>query len=189
MQRHLLFCFLLIVMPLLGQQAAPPDSAGSQASHPGKTPKAPQTSQHFRKDVATIAKEAKGAVMSVVMADSSGKPIVQGSGFFVTKSGIAVTNYHVIKTGASAVVKLPDGSFFTVDGVLAFNKERDIAIIKAHGSNFKTVTLGNSDRLEVGEEVVAIGSPLSLESTVSNGIVSGLRSETEDALGPVNLLL
>jgi len=62
------------------------------------------------------------------------------------------------------VIKLPDGSFFTVDGILAFDKDRDIAVIKAHGINFKTVALGDSDRLQVGDEVVAIGSPLSLES-------------------------
>jgi hypothetical protein len=51
-----------------------------------------------------------------------------------------------------------------------------VAIIKAHGNDFRALTLGDSDRLQVGEEVVAIGSPLSLESTVSNGIVSGIRT-------------
>jgi S1-C subfamily serine protease len=58
--------------------------------------------------------------------------------------------------------------------VLASDKNRDIAIIKAHGSNFRSVTLGDSDRLQVGQQVIAIGSPLSLESTVSNGIISGI---------------
>jgi hypothetical protein len=88
-----------------------------------------------------------------------------------------VTNYHVIKTGSSAIVKLPTGAFFAIDGVLASDKNRDVAVIKAHGENFRTLTLGDSNRLQVGEEVVAIGSPLSLESTVSNGIVSGIRSD------------
>ena len=50
----------------------------------------------------------------------------------------------------------------------------------AHGENFRTLTLGNSDRLQVGEEVVAIGNPLSLESSVSNGIVSGIRTVREE---------
>ena len=116
------------------------------------------------------------------MADKSEQPIAQGSGFVVTKNGLVVTDSHVIKSSSSAIVKLPDGSFFTVDGVLAFDKKRDIAVIKAHGNNFKTVALGDSDRLQVGEEVVAIGSPLSLESTVSNGIVSGVRSEAKTVL-------
>ena len=94
----------------------------------------------------------------------------------MSKDGLIVTNYHVIAEGSSAVVKLPDGAFYVVDGVRTFDKDRDIAVIKAHGQNFRTLTLGNSDRVRAGEEVVAIGNPLSLESSVSNGIVSGVRT-------------
>jgi S1-C subfamily serine protease len=109
-----------------------------------------------------MAKAANGAVVSIIMSDKDGHPIAQGSGFVVSKDGRIVTNYHVIKSGTSAVVKLPDGAFFVVDGVLAFDKDRDLAIIKAHGENFRTVTLGDSGRVQVGDEVVAIGNPLSL---------------------------
>jgi hypothetical protein len=130
----------------------------------------------LRKDIPAIAKAANGAIVSIVMSDKDGKPIGQGSGFFVSKDGLVVTNYHVIAEGNSAVVKLPDGAFYAVDGVLSSDKARDIAIIKVHGQNFRALPLGNSDRVQVGEEVVAIGSPLSLESTVSNGIVSGIRT-------------
>lgn len=189
MTRHLILGFLIMVTPLLGQQPASPNDSGSSAVHPSGIAQSPQKPRHPRKNVATIAKETKGAVVSIVMADKSGQPIAQGSGFVVSRNGLIVTNYHVIKNGTSAVVKLPDGALFTVDGVLAFDKKRDIAVIKAHGNNFKTVALGDSDRLQVGEEVVAIGSPLSLESTVSNGILSGIRSEGQDAFGPVNPLL
>ena len=129
-----------------------------------------------KKDIPAIARAANGSIVSIVMSDKDGKPLAQGSGFFVSKDGLVVTNYHVIAEGSSAVVKLPDGAFYAVDGVVASDKARDIAIIKAHGQNFRMLTLGNSDRVQVGEEVVAIGSPLSLESTVSNGIVSGIRS-------------
>jgi len=134
-----------------------------------------------RKNIPAIAKSANGAVVSIVMSDEDGKPIAQGSGFLVSKDGLIVTNYHVIAEGTSAVVKLPDGAFFVVDGVLASDKTRDVAVIKAHGENFRTLALGNSDRVQVGQEVVAIGNPLSLESTVSNGIVSGVR--TDEKLG------
>jgi hypothetical protein len=178
--RHLLLGFLIVVTPLLAQQAASPDDARSSAVHPSGIAQSTQKPQHPRKDVATIAKESNGAVVSIVMADKSGQPIAQGSGFVVARNGLVVTNCHVIKSGASAVIKLPDGSFFTVDGLLAFDEYNDIAVIKAHGNNFKTVALGDSDRLQIGDEVVAIGSPLSLESTVSNGIVSGIRDEKKD---------
>ena len=132
-----------------------------------------------RKDIPAIAKAANGSIVSIVMSDKDGKPIAQGSGFLVSTDGVIVTNYHVISEGSSAIVKFPDGAFYVVDGVLAFDKARDVAVIKAHGENFRALTLGNSDRVQVGEEVVAIGNPLSLESTVSNGIVSGIRTVKE----------
>jgi S1-C subfamily serine protease len=139
-----------------------------------------QQSTLHKKDIATIAKEANGAVVSIVMSDKEGHPVAQGSGFLISKDGQVVTNYHVIKSGTSAVIKLPDGAFFAIDGVLASDKDRDVAIIKAHGNNFRTLTLGDSDHLQVGEEVVAIGNPLSLESTVSNGIVSAIRTVEDE---------
>ena len=133
-----------------------------------------------RKDIPAIAKAANGSIVSIVMSDEDGKPIAQGSGFLVSTDGVIVTNYHVISEGSSAIVKFPDGAFYVVDGVLAFDKARDVAVIKAHGENFRTLPLGNSDRVQVGEEIVAIGNPLSLESTVSNGIVSGIRTAEEE---------
>jgi hypothetical protein len=104
------------------------------------------------------------------------KPIATGTGFLVRQDGVIVTNYHVIETGNVAVVKFSDGTALPVDGVLASDKLRDLAIIKIHGKNFRTLTLGNSDRVQIGEEVVAIGNPLGLELTVSNGILSGVRT-------------
>jgi V8-like Glu-specific endopeptidase len=147
-----------------------------------------------KKDIPTIAKAASGAIVSIVMSDKDGKPLAQGTGFLVSKDGIIVTNYHVIAEGASAIVKFPDApaarsqgfdfGFGTpvcvVDGVVASDKARDMAVIKARGRGFRTLTLGNSDRVQVGEAVVAIGNPLSLESTVSNGIVSARRTVKEE---------
>jgi len=133
-----------------------------------------------RREIPVIAKAADGVIVSIVMSDKDGHPVAQGSGFLVSRDGRIVTNYHVIKDGGSAVVKLPDGAFYDVEGVLAFDKERDVAVIKARGQDFRTVELGNSDRIQVGDAVVAIGSPLSLESTVSSGIVSGIRNIKEE---------
>jgi len=152
------FLFLIIIFPVL---------VAAQSATP-------------RRGIPAIATAANGSIVSIVMSDKEGKPISQGSGFFVSKDGLIVTNYHVIAEGNSAVAKLPDGAFYAVDGVLRFDKARDVAVIKAHGQNFQTLTLGNSDQVQVGEEVVAIGNPLSLDSTVSNGIVSGMRAVKED---------
>jgi hypothetical protein len=91
-----------------------------------------------------------------------------------------VTNYHVIATGNLAVAKFADGTILPVDGVLAADKVRDLAIIKIHGKTFPTLALGNSDQIQVGEDVVAIGNPLGLELSVSNGILSGIRKDAQE---------
>lgn len=155
------------VVPLPGVSVSPSRQQRPQSAPPPK-------------DIPAIAKAANGAVVSIVMSDKDGNPIAQGSGFLVSKDGLILTNYHVIAEGTSALVKLPDGAFYIVDGVVAFDKARDVAVIKAHGENFGTLTLGDSDRVQVGQEVVAIGNPLSLESTVSNGIVSSIRTVEDE---------
>jgi S1-C subfamily serine protease len=130
-----------------------------------------------RKDIPAIAKAANPAIVTIITA-AGDKPITQGTGFIVSADGVIVTNYHVIKEGNKAIAKFSDGAVLPVDGVLAADKHRDLAIIKIQGK-FRTLNLGNSDRVQVGEEVVAIGNPLGLELTVSNGIVSGLRTDKE----------
>jgi serine protease Do len=115
------------------------------------------------KSIPAIAKAANGVVVTIVMA-SNDKPIARGTGFLVSADGVIVTNYHVIETGNVAVVKFPDNTAFPVDGVLAADKVRDLAVIKIHGKNFRTLTLGNSDRIQIGEEVVAIGKSDALGS-------------------------
>jgi Trypsin-like peptidase domain len=150
-----LVCLILIAAGVVAAQSVPP-----------------------RKDIPAIAKSANGAIVTIVMANND-KPIARGTGFLVRPDGVIVTNYHVIETGNVAVVKFADGTISPVDGVLATDKVRDLAIIKIHGKTFRTLTLGNSDQIQVGEEVVAIGNPLGLELTVSNGILSGVRTNEE----------
>ena len=81
-----------------------------------------------RKDIPTIAKAANGAIVTIITATND-KPIAQGTGFLVSADGVIVTNYHVIETGNVAAVKFPDDTAFLVDGVLATDKVRDLAIM------------------------------------------------------------
>lgn len=98
-----------------------------------------------------------------------------GSGFFVSADGVIVTNGHLIQDARNLVVKLKDKTGYTKIRVVKLDAKKDIAVIKIDGKNFKSVRLGNSDTLEVGQRVVAIGNPLGLESTVSDGLISALR--------------
>ena len=122
----------------------------SAGMEPKETAEPAARSAPPRKDIPAIAKAANGAIVSIIMSDKNGHAIAKGTGFLVSKDGRIVTNYHVIAEGGSANVKLPDGTLFAVDGVLAFDKVRDVALIKAHGENFRTLALGNSDTTSSG---------------------------------------
>lgn len=136
--------------------------------------------QQHQLSVSEVVKTAVGSVVLIVVSDENGKPTAEGSGFIASADGKIVTNHHVIAGAHSAVVKLDNGSFFAVDGVIADDPTHDIAVLKVPGKNLPTLTLANSDVLSAGDHVVAIGSPLGLENSVSDGIVSGFR---EDAKG------
>ncbi|NLZ94444.1 MAG: trypsin-like serine protease, partial [Bacteroidales bacterium] len=95
-----------------------------------------------------------------------------GSGVIISKDGYIITNSHVV-TGASEVsVTLNDDREF-IATVIGSDPETDIALIKIEGEqDFKYVSFGNSDELQVGEWVLAVGNPFNLTSTVTAGIVS-----------------
>src|SRR3990172_1663189 len=95
-----------------------------------------------------------------------------GSDFVTDRDGTILTNYHVVDGAQKIVVKLSDGRSFDAK-VLGKDQKTDIAIIKIDtGQDLPAATLGDSDRLEVGEWVMAIGNPFGLDNTVTSGIVS-----------------
>lgn len=126
-------------------------------------------------NVANIAKQSSDSVVLIVISNAAGDETALGSGFLISGDGEIVTNHHVIKDAHSAIVKLSNGAFFPVGGVLADDADRDIAIIKVSGKNLPFLSLGEINGVHVGDHVVAIGSPLGLEGTVSDGIVSAVR--------------
>jgi hypothetical protein len=128
--------------------------------------------------VSQVVKATLDSVVLIVVSDQLGKEFAQGSGFIASSDGKIVTNHHVIVGAYSAVIKLNNGAFFPVEGVIADDPEHDIAILKVSGKNLPALNLADSDALAVGEHVVAIGSPLGLENSVSDGIISGFREES-----------
>jgi len=125
--------------------------------------------------VATLVKRSSDAVVLILTSDSNGPETAVGSGFSVSADGEIVTNFHIVEGAHSVVVKLPTGAVVPVSGVLAWNPDRDLAILKVSGKNLPFLTLENDDTLQAGDHVVAIGSPLGLEGTLSDGIVSSIR--------------
>jgi len=94
-----------------------------------------------------------------------------GSGFIVSPDGYIVTNFHVVREAAQIVVRLADQSE-RVAKLVGSDAKTDLALLKVDGTNLPTLLFGDSDRLEVGEPVMAVGNPFGLEQTVTTGIVS-----------------
>lgn len=108
-------------------------------------------------------------------------PLGVGSGFIVDKSGYILTNYHVVEDATRISVKLQSGEEF-VARVVGFDEETDVAVLRiSAGRELPFVKLGDSDKAEVGDWVLAIGSPFGLAQTVTAGIVSQTRRETPQA--------
>lgn len=100
-----------------------------------------------------------------------------GSGFIIDKSGIIVTNNHVLAGADSVTVQLSDGRELT-GRVLGRDDKTDIAVVKINGEGpFQAVPWGDSDRTRVGDSVFAVGSPFGLGNTVTSGIVSARSRE------------
>lgn len=133
--------------------------------------------QQHQLTVSEVVKSSIDSVVLIVVNDDHGNPSAEGSGFIASPDGKIVTNHHVIAGAHSAIVKLNNGAFFEVDGILADDPDADIAIIKVAGKNLPYLQLASTDSISVGDHVVAIGSPLGLENTVSDGIVSGFRDD------------
>lgn len=95
-----------------------------------------------------------------------------GSGFVIDKEGYILTNNHVVEKASSIKVKLTDGKEYEAK-VIGKDAKTDLALIKINARNSLPVAaLGDSDKLEVGDWVLAIGNPFGLEQTVTTGIVS-----------------
>ena len=95
----------------------------------------------------------------------------QGSGFIISDDGYILTNNHVVGEADIITVKTHDGQEFNAELVGADAKS-DVAVIKIDGENLRTLPLGDSDHLEIGEWVIAIGNPFGLTETLTSGIVS-----------------
>lgn len=99
-----------------------------------------------------------------------------GSGFIVGANGVIVTNFHVIQSAKEISVKLKDGRTFPVAGVVYFDANRDICILKINAEDLPAVVLGDSTNTKIGEKLYCIGNPLGYDYTFSDGMLSGIRN-------------
>lgn len=138
------------------------------------------------RDVSSLVKQIGEAVVQVKT------PGGLGSGFFINEDGYLITNFHVIEGETEISVEVyrqRDGQLdretYKQVKIVAINKFHDLALLHIEDKDtpkFKSVTLGSSDAMNVGDGVFAIGSPLGLERTVTQGILSTKTRELEGEL-------
>ena len=111
-----------------------------------------------------------------------------GSGFILTSDGYVVTNNHVVEDATSVTVKLYNGDEYDA-AIVGTDEMNDVALLKIDATGLQAVTIGDSDQIEVGEEVIAIGNPLGeLTFTMTAGVVSALDREINTDGKPINML-
>lgn len=116
------------------------------------------------------------------MEDSHSQPVSLGSGFFVSEQVIA-TNRHVIVGATRGYAKLlGQDKKYDLSGVVGIDAAHDLALLLVSGARATSLPLGNSDEVQVGDEVYAVGNPQGLEGTFSQGIVSGIRQLGSDTI-------
>src|SRR5260370_31041496 len=131
------------------------------------------SSQSF--DSAQITKKISPAVVLIKGNTNSGEAL--GTGFIISSDGKVATNLHVVESLKSGGVQLASGEKFDSFSILLFDARKDLAVIKIPGFDLPTVVLGNSNNVQVGEPVLAVGSPLGLQGTVTTGVISSMRDD------------
>ncbi|MBL9038297.1 MAG: trypsin-like peptidase domain-containing protein [Archangium sp.] len=149
--------------PVEVRQPAPPLNVEHTApSLPGFVPPT---------SLAPLVKAVQAGVVHIAASREEGAASL-GSGFVITPGGLVVTNAHVIAGAETIAARLSDGRSFEAR-VVGRDPQTDLALLwLVRAPTLQTVTLGDSDTLEVGDWVVAMGSPFGLDTSVSHGIVS-----------------
>ena len=136
--------------------------------------------------VGQIYRDVYRGVVEITVSTNQATPTgnqeaqAQGSGFVIDSDGHIVTNEHVVDKATSVSVKFWNGSSYKAS-VVGTDPSTDLAVIKvdAPSSVLHPIPVGDSNRLQVGDPVVAIGSPFGLEETVTSGIVSALHRQMQ----------
>ncbi|MEU4349440.1 trypsin-like peptidase domain-containing protein [Streptomyces sp. NPDC023838] len=160
--------------------------AGGDASASAPGVVGTNASRNTTGTVAGVAQAVSPSIVEISATSTSGEST--GSGVIITSGGEIVTNNHVIAGADQVKVRTSDGKTYTAS-VIGTDPDKDLALIKVQGAaGLKPASLGNSDNLKVGDQVVAIGSPEGLTGTVTSGIVSALNRDVtvakEQGQGP-----
>jgi len=126
-------------------------------------------------DLRALAKQARPAVYLLAIQDDDGEVKGSGTGFLVSSDGLLVTNHHVIAGAKQIIAKAENGGLFPVLRVVASDPGNDLALLQLEAKGLPCLTLAPAGSAEAGTRIAVIGSPLGLEGTLTEGIVSARR--------------
>ncbi len=198
----LLGLILLLVLPYLAEQVqyamtrgklrAEMDAAGDALE------KMPDASNRYRLAAMRVSPSVVGIKTVQVVSGRGfgdewwgGLPRAQageGSGVIVDPAGYIVTNYHVISQASTASIQLADGRTIDNVKVVGADPHNDLAVLKVDAGKLPAAVWGDSNQLQVGDQVLAVGNPYGLERTVTAGIVSAKNREGATEMGPQEFL-
>jgi S1-C subfamily serine protease len=118
-------------------------------------------------------------IVEVTAMDQNGSAYAYGSGVIVSSDGKIVTNYHVVEGATQVEIKLENDKTYPCKGMLSYDEDRDIAVLKIEASGLPQAELGDSDKVITGDRILTIGCPQGLERTMSDGLVSSIRTFDE----------
>jgi tetratricopeptide (TPR) repeat protein len=125
-------------------------------------------------NLGALIKQARPAVVTIIVYDRRGHELGFGSGFFVSSSGELLTNHHVIEGASSAKVRTFDGRLVPVQVILADDGKSDLARLLVLNEEATPYLAVANERPQVGDHVMVMGSPMGLDETVTEGIVSAV---------------
>jgi serine protease Do len=125
--------------------------------------------------VSALTQASRPSIVTVTQFGRGGGQDALGTGFVIDKDGLIVTNLHVIGNARRLEVELSDGTKHEVTEVHATDADLDLAVLRISKKDLQPLTLGDSDKVEQGQDVVAIGHPQGLQFSVVEGVVSALR--------------
>ncbi|MEL7120373.1 MAG: trypsin-like peptidase domain-containing protein [Bacteroidota bacterium] len=130
-----------------------------------------KTQAPFSIDFVETSKRVTKSVVSIMTFNSQGYPVGTGSGVIYTTDGYIITNNHVVDKSNKVEVRLSDKRTYTAR-IVGKDPTTDLAVLKVNANDLPNIYLADSDRVEVGQWVLAVGNPFNLSSTVTAGIIS-----------------
>ncbi len=127
-----------------------------------------------------VVEKLSKSVVLLEVYDDENEMVTIGSGYFIYNDKTIVTNYHVVEDAYMIIAISDDNRKFKINTIIEYDEEKDIALLKCDESTgVSHIPFAEMDELKRGQEVIAIGSPLGIQNTVSTGVISSFDNEND----------